>query len=163
MKKLFNLLVVLFFMIVFPLSSFGGWEDFTVNSGTWTSPIKGIYYYKNNRYRLVLTAAGDVSNNASITLNNIGMFDIAGFSSVVVNPDDTNIPASGYDLSITDGDGADIITGGQGTDLSTSSTTRIYLDLTHVCDSMTITFTGIGNGKQAELSIIFDKFTARKR
>lgn len=161
MKKLLILLIMLSFMALLPVNSLAGWENYTENSGSWTSPAAGITYYKNNRYKLVLTATGDSSNNASITLNNLGLLDIAGSASITINPDDTNIPTVGYDLSITNGEGAEIIKGGQGTDLSTTLTTDIYLDLTHVLDSMTIVFTGIGNGKQAEITIIFDKFTSQ--
>lgn len=166
MKKLIVVIVMfltgLFFVL--PIPAHALFNTYTVNSGTWdpTNPANGVTIYdKGPRHKLTLTATGDSSNNASITISSFGMLDIAGYASVIVNPDDTNVPTVGYDLSVTNGEGIDIIKGGQGTDLSTTLTTDIYLDLTHVSDSMTILFTGIGDGNQAEITIIFDYYKER--
>ena len=157
MKKL--IAAVLFVLLAVPCYAF--MDTNTVNSGTWTPSAlnTALHHYKNSdRYTLTLTATSNGSGAASITINDLGMLDIMGYSCIVVEPDSTDTPDADFDLSITDDAGREIITGGQGTDLSNSAATSIYLDLTHVLDSMTIAFSNMGAAKKATITIVFDLY-----
>ena len=158
MKKV--MLFLLVFSLFLPVCSFALLGSYTVSSGTWspTNPQAGLQYYGNNRYKLTLEATSNGDGDASITISDLGMLDIAGYSCVTVEPDGTNTPTDNFDLSIKDSNGREILTGGQGTNLSNSTTTSIYLDWTHVWDSMTISFSNMGNSKKATVTIVFDVY-----
>jgi len=158
MKKV--MLFLLVFSLFLPVYSFALLGSYTVSSGTWspTNPQAGLHYYGNNRYKLTLEATSNGDGDASITIRDLGMLDIAGYSCVTVEPDGTDTPTDGFDLSIKDGLGRELITGGQGTNLSNSSATSIYLDLTHVWDSLTISLSGMGDSKRATITIVFDVY-----
>jgi len=159
MKKLIMLTLLMFLTV--PCYAF--MDSYTVGSGTWnpTNPTSGLNHheYRNlSKYRLELTATSNSSGVASITLSDLGLVELAGYSCIVVEPDGTDTPDDNFDLSITDSTGREIITGGQGTDLSNSSATSIYLDLTHVWDSMTISLSNMGDSKKATITIVFDVY-----
>jgi len=157
MKKLLTL--ILLALLATPCYAF--MSSYTVASGTWSPspPANGLHHYRNTRrYKLELEATSDGSGDASITIRDLGMLDIAGYSCVTVEPDETDTPTDGFDLSIKDSLGRELITGGQGTNLSNSSATSIYLDLTHVWDSMTISLSGMGDSKKATITIVFDVY-----
>jgi len=157
MKKLLTLILLV--LLVTPCYAF--MSNYTVASGTWSpsDPADGLHHYRNTRrYKLELEATSDGSGDASITIRDLGMLDIAGHSCVVVDPDGTDTPNDNFDLSITDSNGREILTGGQGTNLSNSTTTSIYLDWTHVWDSMTISLSNMGDSKKATITIVFDVY-----
>jgi len=157
MKKLLTLILLV--LLATPCYAF--MSSYTVASGTWspTDPASGLHHYRNtSRYKLELEATSNGSGNASITISDLGMLDIAGYSCVVVDPDGTDTPDDNFDLSIKDSNGREILTGGQGTNLSNSTTTSIYLDWTHVWDSMTISLSNMGDSKKATITIVFDVY-----
>jgi len=158
MKKALLGIVILLLFSISPCFALLG--NYTIGSGTWspTNPQAGLHYYGNNRYKLTLEATSNGDGDASITIRDLGMLDIAGYSCITVEPDGTDIPTDGFDLSIKDGLGRELITGGQGTNLSNSSATSIYLDWTHVWDSMTISLSGMGDSKKATITIVFDVY-----
>ena len=156
MKKLITLMLL--FLLSAPCYAF--MSSYTVNSGTWSpsDPADGLHHFANSRkYSLTLEATGDSSGNASITLSDLGVLDIVGHSITVV-PDSSDTPLTGWDLSITDSSGADLVRDDSGTDMSISSTTDIYVELTHAVSTLTIAFTGIGEGKKATITIVFDVY-----
>lgn len=112
MKKV--ILFLLVFSLFLPVYSFALLGSYTVGSGTWSpsNPQAGLHYYGNNRYKLTLEATSNGSGNASITISDLGMLDIAGHSCIVVDPDGTDTPSADFDLSITDSTGREILTGG---------------------------------------------------
>jgi len=157
MKKLLTLILLV--LLATPCYAF--MSSYTVASGTWSpsDPADGLHHYRNtSRYKLELEATSDSSGDASITIRDLGMLDIAGYSCVTVEPDSSDIPTDGFDLSIKDSLGRELITGGQGTNLSNSSATSIYLDLTHVWDSMTISLSNMGDSKKVTITIVFDVY-----
>jgi len=126
MKKLLTLILLV--LLATPCYAF--MSSYTVASGTWspTDPASGLHHYRNtSRYKLELEATSNGSGNASITISDLGMLDIAGYSCVVVDPDGTDTPDDNFDLSIKDSNGREILTGGQGTNSPTWETRRRQL------------------------------------
>ena len=94
--------IILFFIIsLFSFSPicFGLLNNYTVNSGTWnpSNPQVGLKYYGDDRYSLNLTATSNASGVASITINDLGLLDMAGQSTIVVIPNNLNISDIGCD------------------------------------------------------------------
>jgi len=99
--------------------------------------------------------------SASITINDLGLFQLQGFC-ILLEPNDTNPPTSsgGYDFELLNDAGIDVIQGGQGSGVSNTSATRIWLDVTYITNSMTLNFSNLGNNSDGEVTvtIIFDSY-----